>query len=361
MKRSSVAWLASRSADNRSGGTSIAPAERSPASSTVTLPALTANIRIEPPVRITPERDEECGQRHRLRQQHADHGGDGLRQVIEAQQIERIAADDERDEHQPADDRNRDQGLEQRVGDELDEHDLPIRGRDQGAAFQGELQQSSHSTMTVRMTFPSFVTRAALRIALGGLVAAAAIAVAALVIERTQLGGDLAASRARLRAEVEGEFAALAGRLDQAVRAVTLDAETCAGPSRAMRRPRGSCSIRSRPAPRAPDVAVTIYGAANQPVAWLGRSEDVPDARLTGPRRRSWRKAARACSWSACSRCSIRPIPRGTSARWSRRRRCRGSTARRCPARSSRSRPASCRSRCGCSSKARRMPARTRS
>ncbi len=74
--------------------------------------------------------------------------------------------------------------------------------------------------MTMRMTFPPFVTRAAIRITLGGLVAAAAIAVAALVIERTQLGGDLAASRARLRAEVEGEFAALASRLDQAVRAV---------------------------------------------------------------------------------------------------------------------------------------------
>ena len=59
--------------------------------------------------------------------------------------------------------------------------------------------------MTVRMPFPPFVTRAVIRIMLGGLVAAAAIAVAALVIERTQLGADLAASRARLRAEVEGD------------------------------------------------------------------------------------------------------------------------------------------------------------
>ena len=80
--------------------------------------------------------------------------------------------------------------------------------------------------MTVRMSFPSFVTRAATRIAVGGLVAAAAIAVAALVIERTQLGGDLTASRARLRAEVEGEFAALANRLDQAVRAVPIDVDS---------------------------------------------------------------------------------------------------------------------------------------
>ena len=36
-------------------------------------------------------------------------------------------------------------------------------------------------------------------------------------------GGDLAASRARLQAEVEGEFAALTTRLDQAIRAMTLE------------------------------------------------------------------------------------------------------------------------------------------
>ncbi|MDP2391311.1 MAG: hypothetical protein Q8N52_13360, partial [Acidobacteriota bacterium] len=29
-------------------------------------------------------------------------------------------------------------------------------------------------------------------------------------------------------------------------------------------------------------VAITIYGARNQPLGWVGRSEDVPDARLTG-------------------------------------------------------------------------------
>ena len=137
--------------------------------------------------------------------------------------------------------------------------------------------------MTVRMTFPPFVTRAAIRIMLGGLVAAAAIAVAALVIERTQLGGDLAASRARLRAEVEGEFAALANRLDQAVRAVTLDVETLrraergdAGAQRQLFDQVAASAART-------GVAVTIYGAANQPVAWLGRSENVPDARLSGP------------------------------------------------------------------------------
>ncbi|HEX8029066.1 MAG TPA: hypothetical protein VF491_11420, partial [Vicinamibacterales bacterium] len=133
------------------------------------------------------------------------------------------------------------------------------------------------------MTFPSFVTRAAVRIALGGVVAAAAIAVAALVIERTQLGGDLEASRARLRAEVEGEFAALAARLDQAVHAVTLDAETVRraerGDAGALRQLFDQVSVSADGA----GVSVTIYGAANQPVAWIGRTEDIPDVRLSGP------------------------------------------------------------------------------
>ncbi len=137
--------------------------------------------------------------------------------------------------------------------------------------------------MTVRMTFPSFVTRAATRIAVGGLVAAAAIAVAALVFERTALGGDLASSRARLRAEVEGEFAALTARLDDAVRAVTIDPETL----RLAERGDASATRQLFDAVAASvaqtDVAVTIYGAANDPVAWLGRSEAVPETRLSGP------------------------------------------------------------------------------
>ena len=137
--------------------------------------------------------------------------------------------------------------------------------------------------MTMRMTFPPFVTRAAVRIVLGGIVAAAAVAVVALVIERTQLGADLAGSRARLRAEVEGEFVALSGRLDQAVRAVTLDADTVRraerGDTAALRQLFDQVAASAAQA----EVSVTIYGATNQPLAWLGRSEDVPGIRLTGP------------------------------------------------------------------------------
>ena len=135
------------------------------------------------------------------------------------------------------------------------------------------------------MVFPSFVARSAQKLVLGGAVVALAIWIAAEVAERTQLGADLAASRARLQAEVSGQFVTLGHRLDDAVRAVTLDAETVLlaeqGDAGATRRlfDLAAAGVRTSSEP----VAITIYGARNQPVAWVGRSEDVPDARLTGP------------------------------------------------------------------------------
>ena len=136
----------------------------------------------------------------------------------------------------------------------------------------------------VSVAFPSFLTRAAARLAAGGLVAAAAIAVAALVIERTQLGGDLETSRARLRAEVEGEFAALTARLDQGVRAVALDADILRRADQADQAATRLLFERLSAAAQIPNVAMSIYGASHeQPVAWTGRSEDIPEDRLTGP------------------------------------------------------------------------------
>ena len=134
------------------------------------------------------------------------------------------------------------------------------------------------------MALPPFVTRAVKRIALGGMVAAAALAVGAVVIERTALGGDLAASRARLRAEVEGEFAMLAARLDQAIAATTFDVETLRRAERGDTAATRQLFDAVAAGVAQSEVAVTIYGAASQPLAWLGRSatdEDVLGPRLT--------------------------------------------------------------------------------
>ncbi len=138
--------------------------------------------------------------------------------------------------------------------------------------------------MAVRMAFPSFIARSAQKLALGGAVAALAIWVAAEVVERTQLGPDLAASRAHLQAEVSGQFAVLGSRLGAAVTAVTLEAETVGlaeqGDAAATRRLFDQAAAGAAAA--GDGVAITIYGARNQPVAWVGRSEDIPDARLAG-------------------------------------------------------------------------------
>ncbi len=210
----------------------------------MTLPGLDREHQHRPARQHDAKRAKERRQRHRLGQQHVHDRRDCLREIGEVNQVKRVAAGDERHQHEAAKHRNDDQRLEKGVGDELDQDDLPIRGCNEGATLEGELQQSSHSTMTEQMTLPPFVTRAVTRLAAGGLVAAAAIAIAAVVIERTQLGGDLETSRARLKAEVEGEFAALTNRLDAAVRAVPLDPDVLRLADRTIRRRAAGCSNR---------------------------------------------------------------------------------------------------------------------
>ena len=137
--------------------------------------------------------------------------------------------------------------------------------------------------MTVRMTFPPFVTRAATRIALGGV---------------RGRGGDCGRGvrdradatwrrprRVPRRAQGRGgrRIRGADRRLDQAVRAVTVEPEMLRRAERGDARPQRAAVRPGRGERGRTNVAVTIYGAANQPVAWFGRSEDVPDARLSGP------------------------------------------------------------------------------
>ncbi|MDO8680003.1 MAG: ATP-binding protein [Acidobacteriota bacterium] len=135
------------------------------------------------------------------------------------------------------------------------------------------------------MAVPSFVARTARRLVAGGLLAAAAIWLGGEALERVRLGADLAASRARLHAEVAEQFRELGERLDLTVRSIALDAAIVrlaergdAGATRTLfdQAAAGAAASGNR-------VAVTIVAANNQPVAWVGRSEEVPDERLTGP------------------------------------------------------------------------------
>lgn len=135
------------------------------------------------------------------------------------------------------------------------------------------------------MALPPFVVPIARRLLAGGLLAAVAIWVGGEAFERARLGSDLAASRARLHGEVRARFSELSDGLDLAVRTVTLDADTVRlaerGDADAARRLFDQATAGATAG--GPSVAVTIFAADHQPIAWVGRSQDVPDARLTGP------------------------------------------------------------------------------
>lgn len=134
------------------------------------------------------------------------------------------------------------------------------------------------------MALPPFVVPTARRLLAGGLLAAVAIWIGGEVFERARLGSDLAASRTRLHAEVSQQVSELSHRLDLAVRSVTLDADTVRlaerGDADATRRLFDQAA--SAASAGGESVAVTIVAADNRPIAWVGRSQDVPDARLTG-------------------------------------------------------------------------------
>src|SRR5688572_19474644 len=139
--------------------------------------------------------------------------------------------------------------------------------------------------MATRMAVPSFVARTARRLVAGGLLAAVAIWLGGEALERARLGADLAASRARIHAEVAEQFRELGDRLDRAVRSIALDAEVVRlaerGDAAATRTLFDQAAAGA--AASGDRVAVTIVAAPNQPVAWIGRSEEVPEDRLTGP------------------------------------------------------------------------------
>ena len=183
--------------------------------------------------------------------------------------------------------------------------------------------------MTVRMTFPPFVTRAAMRIALGGLVAAAAIAVAALVIERTAAGrrpggvarpaqgrggrrvrrADRAARPGRARRDARCRDAA--PRRARRCRRRTRQLFDQVAASAARTRRRGHDLRRRQPAGR---LARAFRGRARRPA--LRPGVVVPGAEQPGP-----------AAGSRRSRSSIRPSRRVTSARSSPKRSCRGPAA----------------------------------
>ena len=85
-------------------------------------------------------REQERRQRDRMREQRGGDGRDRAAHAL-ADDVFRRQARGEQDQHRPAGDGHGQQRREDGVGDELHDHDLPVRRCDQGAALQRQFRR----------------------------------------------------------------------------------------------------------------------------------------------------------------------------------------------------------------------------
>ncbi len=136
------------------------------------------------------------------------------------------------------------------------------------------------------MSPPRFVRRTIFRILVSALVAFVLVAVVGLLAERRRFGADAAQARARIEADVRAQFAALASRLEAAVAALTAtppavppDPSADANSVRAWFDRLAAAEANAG----LEGVALTVFDARGQPIAWEGRPGEVPQGRREGP------------------------------------------------------------------------------
>ncbi|MFP5379533.1 MAG: hypothetical protein ACLGHP_07255 [Vicinamibacteria bacterium] len=137
------------------------------------------------------------------------------------------------------------------------------------------------------MPCPPPVGRAFARLLAGALIVAVLGAIAGLALERQRFGADLAATRVRVADDVRRQFAAQAGRLEAAGRAVAARAPVVAAADAGAapeRRAAFAVVDDVLAAPASTGISLTIYGAKAAPLAWGGRPAVLPLARVLGPR-----------------------------------------------------------------------------
>ncbi len=136
------------------------------------------------------------------------------------------------------------------------------------------------------MTLPSWGRRALVRTVVAGGVAGVLVAALGLLAERARFGSDVTAARAKVEGDVRAQFDALAGQLAAAVQEVAREAPSLpaavTGDPDAIRALFDRINSAQRVA-RLPGLAVTVYGPAGRPIAWMGRAAPIPPARLNGP------------------------------------------------------------------------------
>jgi signal transduction histidine kinase len=132
---------------------------------------------------------------------------------------------------------------------------------------------------------PSFITRALVRLLVGGLLAAAVVWGAGRLLEQQRFGADAVAARQRVAAAVQSAVQDLERRLERLGAALPVEAAALQLASQhepqAERRLFDQLAAAGRSV--GGDVVATLYGTTPTPVAWVGRPVELPDARLAGP------------------------------------------------------------------------------
>jgi len=135
------------------------------------------------------------------------------------------------------------------------------------------------------------VRRSVTRIALGGLITAAAVLVVGTLLGRVFLGADDSEARSRIQTEVRGAFDAMTRDLQ----AAAAQAQSPSDVQQASRADQAASVAASKlfetaaaiVESRAPiDLGLTIYGADMRPLAWAGRPTELPTERLRA--RETW-------------------------------------------------------------------------
>jgi hypothetical protein len=126
------------------------------------------------------------------------------------------------------------------------------------------------------------VARRLIRLALAGLACALLVLALGALLRRTLLGADEGAARARVESEIRSAFTSMALELRSM-------AQQAGDPKDIPLASAGDTSAASRlftsaaeavSAGGIPDLAVTLYGAGDQPLAWAGRPTQLPADRL---------------------------------------------------------------------------------
>lgn len=137
----------------------------------------------------------------------------------------------------------------------------------------------------IGMRPPPFITRALVRLAIGGVVAVVLVAAGARIVEQQRFGRDTAAARARLAAAVQAAVRQQEAGFERIVGAVPVEAAALQLAAQhepdAERRLFEQLTTASSAAPG--PITATLYGTTPTPMAWTGRPVELPDGRISGP------------------------------------------------------------------------------